>query len=175
MLPPSSTTTGEPRTGSPRPVPMRPDLFAGARCAAKRVAHAAGRSPTPRCARTANLYRVKVKQPLQDQQEWLQVVDSAFNRLGQIGPIVRAMGHKGPNFSGASSPVLSELGKCVRHLRQAVGHTVETLASSSGLPGEYIEAVEAGRVELSVRALVVICEALGLSSAILFRKSGRQK
>jgi transcriptional regulator with XRE-family HTH domain len=85
------------------------------------------------------------------------------------------MGHNGPNFSRASSPLLSELGKCVRHLRQAVGHTVETLASSSGLPGEYIEAVEAGRVELSVRALVVICEALGLSSAILFRKSGRQK
>jgi hypothetical protein len=125
--------------------------------------------------RTADLYRVNVKQPLQDQQEWLQVIDSAFNRLGQIGPIVRAMGHNGPNFSGASSPLLSELGKCVRHLRQAVGHTVETLASSSGLPGEYIEAVEAGRVELSVRALVVICEALGLSSAILFRKSGRQK
>ena len=175
MLPPSSTTTGEPRTGSPRPVPMRPDLFAGARCAAKQVAHAPGRSPTPRCARTANLYRVKVKQPIQDQQQWSQVVDSAFNRMGQIRPIVRDMGHKGPNFSGASSPVLSELGKCVRHLRQAVGHTVETLASSSGLPGEYIEAVEAGRVELSVRALVVICEALGLSGAILFRKNGDQE
>jgi hypothetical protein len=125
--------------------------------------------------RTADLYRVKVKQPLQDQQEWLQVVDSAFNRLGQIGPIVRAMGHKGPNFSRASSPLLSELGKCVRHLRQAVRHTVETLASASGLPGEYIEAVEAGRVELSVRALVVICEALGLSGAILFRKNGDQE
>jgi transcriptional regulator with XRE-family HTH domain len=61
------------------------------------------------------------------------------------------------------------------HLRQAVGHTVETLASASGLPGEYIEAVEAGRVELSVRALVVICEALGLSGAILFRKNGDQE
>src|ERR1039458_5829879 len=100
MLPPSSTTTGEPRTGSPRPVPMRPDLFAGACCAAKRVAHAPGRSPTPRCARTANLYRVKVKQPIQDQQQWSQVVDSAFNRMGQIGPIVQAMGHNGPNFYG---------------------------------------------------------------------------
>jgi hypothetical protein len=125
--------------------------------------------------RTGDLYRVKVKQPLQDQQEWLQVVDSVFNRMGQIGPIVRAMGHNGPNHFGASSPLLSELGKCVRHLRQAVGHTVETLASASGLPGEYIEAVEVGRVELSVRALVVICEALGLSGAILFRKNGDQE
>ena len=106
MLPPSSTTTGEPRAGSPRPVPMRPDLFAGARCAAKRVAHAPGRSPTPRCARTANLYRVKVKQPLQNQREWSQVVDSAFDRMGQLGPIVRAMGHKGPNFSGASAHIV---------------------------------------------------------------------
>ena len=152
-----STTTGEPRAGRPRPVRMRPDLFAGARC-----------------ARTANLYRVKVKQPIQDQQQWSQVVDSAFNRMGQIRPIVRDMGHKGPNFSGASSPLLSELGKCVRHFRQRVGYTVETLASASGLPDEYIEAVEAGRVELSVRALVVICEALGLSGAILFRKNGDQ-
>jgi transcriptional regulator with XRE-family HTH domain len=71
--------------------------------------------------------------------------------------------------------LLSELGKCVRHLRQGVGHTVETLPSASGLPGEYIEAVEAGRVELSVRALVVICEALGISGAILFRKNGDQE
>jgi hypothetical protein len=43
------------------------------------------------------------------------------------------------------------------------------------LPVEYIEAVETGRVELSIRALVIICEALGLSGAILFRKRGRQE
>jgi transcriptional regulator with XRE-family HTH domain len=85
------------------------------------------------------------------------------------------MGHNGPKFSGGESALISELGKCVRHLRQAVGHTIETLASASGLPGEYIEAVEAGRVELSVRALVVICEALGLSGAILFRKKSDQE
>ena len=54
-------------------------------------------------------------------------------------------------------------------------HTVETLASASGLPGEYIEAVEAGRVELSVQALVAICEALGISGAILFHKNGDQE
>ncbi|MGA9067753.1 MAG: helix-turn-helix transcriptional regulator [Bryobacteraceae bacterium] len=68
-----------------------------------------------------------------------------------------------------------ELGKCVRHLRQRVRYTVEALASESGLPREYLEAVEAGRVELSVRALVVICEALGLSGAILFRKKVDEK
>ena len=94
--------------------------------------------------------------------------------MGQIGPNIGVLGHKGPNFSTASSTLISELGKCVRHLRQSSGHTVETMASASGLPAEYIEAVEAGRVELSVRALVVICEALGLSSAILFRKNGDQ-
>ena len=94
--------------------------------------------------------------------------------MGQIGPVARAMGHNGPNFLERSSPLLSELGKCVRHLRQTAGQTVETMASASGLPAEYIEAVEAGRVELSVRALVVICEALGLSGAILFRKNGDQ-
>jgi transcriptional regulator with XRE-family HTH domain len=80
------------------------------------------------------------------------------------------MGHNGPNFSGASSEVVRELGKCIRHLRQRLGYTIETVASESGLPKEYIEALEAGRVELSVRGLIVICEALGLSSAILFRK-----
>jgi transcriptional regulator with XRE-family HTH domain len=89
--------------------------------------------------------------------------------MGQIGPIVQAMGHNGPNFSRGPSPLISELGKCVRHLRQRVGYTVKILASETGLPGEYIEAVETGRVELSVRALVTICEALGLSGAILFR------
>jgi len=118
--------------------------------------------------RTPDLYRVKVKQPLQDQQEWLQVVDSMFEGMGQIGPVVPSVGHNGPNFSqAAASTFMSELGKCVRHLRQRVRYTVEALASESGLPSEYLEAVEAGRVELSVRALVVICEALGLSGAIL--------
>src|ERR1017187_8537116 len=175
MLPPSSTPTGEPRIGSPRPAPMRPDLFAGARCAAKRVAHAPGRSPTPRCARTANLYRVNVKQPIQDQQQWSQVVDSAFNRMGQIRPIVRDMGHKGPKSPGALPSIPSALGKCIRHARQDLGCTVEALATASGLPVEYIEAVETGRVELSIRTLVIICEALGLSGAILLRKRGGQE
>jgi transcriptional regulator with XRE-family HTH domain len=82
------------------------------------------------------------------------------------------MGHKRPNFSGASSTLILELGTCIRHLRQHLVYTVEALASASGLPVEYIKAVETGRVELSVRGLVVICEALGLSGAILFRKKG---
>jgi hypothetical protein len=51
-----------------------------------------------------------------------------------------------------------------------MGHTVSTLSLASGLPSDYIEAVEAGRVELSVRGLAVICEALGVSSAIMFLK-----
>jgi hypothetical protein len=175
MLPPSPTTTGEPRAGSPRPVRMRPNLFAGVRCAAKRVAHAPGRSPTPRCARTANLYRVKVKQPIQDQQRWLQVVDSAFDGMGQKRPVGRALGHKGPKSPGALPSIPSALGKCIRHARQDLGCTVEALATASGLPVEYIEAVETGRVELSIRTLVIICEALGLSGAILFRKRGGQE
>jgi len=90
--------------------------------------------------------------------------------MGQIGPIVRAIGDNGPNFPAASSTLISDLGKCVRRLRQGVGQTIELLASTSGLRAEYIEAVEAGRVELSVRGLVFICEALGPSGAILFRK-----
>ena len=125
--------------------------------------------------RTPDLYRVKVKQPLQDQQEWLQVVDSVFGRMGQIGPVGRALGHKGPKSSGALPSIPSALGKCIRHARQGLGCTVEALATASGLPVEYIEAVETGRVELSIRALVIICEALGLSGAILFRKRGRQE
>jgi hypothetical protein len=125
--------------------------------------------------RTPDLYRVKVAQALENQQKWPQVIDSAFDRMGQIGPILRSMGHKGPNFSGASSTLISELGACIRHLRQSLGHTVETLAFASALPRVYIEAVETGRVELSVRGLAVICEALGLSGAILFRKNDDQE
>jgi hypothetical protein len=129
----------------------------------------------PAQTRTGDLYRVKVKQPPKNQQKRPQVVDSVSDLMGQIRPNVEALGHKGPNFSAASSTLISELGKCLRHLRQTAGQTVETMASASGLPVEYIEAVEAGRVELSVRALVVLCEALGFSSAILFRKNGDQQ
>ncbi len=125
--------------------------------------------------RTPDLYRVKVKQPLQNQQRWLQVVDSVFDGMGQIGPVGRAMGHKGPKSSDALTSIPSALGKCLRHARQGLGCTAEALATASGLPVQYIEAVETGRVELSIRTLVIICEALGLSGAILFRKRGGQE
>jgi hypothetical protein len=69
-------------------------------------------------------------------------------------------------------PLIVEFGECLRSIRQGLGYTVASLASASGFPGEYIEAVEVGHAELSIRSLAVMCEALGLSSAILFRKSG---
>jgi hypothetical protein len=92
-----------------------------------------------------DLYRVKVKQPLQDQQRWLQVVDSVFDGMGQKRPVGRTLGHKGPKSSGALPSIPSALGKCIRHARQGLGCTVEALATASGLPVEYIEAVETGR------------------------------
>jgi ribosome-binding protein aMBF1 (putative translation factor) len=124
----------------------------------------------PVATRTPDLYRVKVKQPLQDQQRWLQVVDSVFERMGQKGPDRQSTGHKGPESSGALFAIPLALGKCVRHARQHLGCTVEALATASGLPVEYIRAVETGRVEMSIRALTVICHALGLSGAIIFRR-----
>lgn len=68
--------------------------------------------------------------------------------------------------------MIAELGKCLRRLRQRIGYTVEGMAAASGLPVEYIAAVEGGRVELSIRGLALVCEALGVSSAIIFHKRG---
>ena len=61
-----------------------------------------GLSGGPGRTRICDLYRVNVKQPLQNQQDWSQVIDSAFDRMGQKRPNEPAMGHNGPNFSGAS-------------------------------------------------------------------------
>jgi hypothetical protein len=92
--------------------------------------------------------------------------------MGPKRPNEPVMGHNGPNFSGASPPLIVEFGGCLRSIRQRLGYAVASLASGSGFPGEYIEAVEVGHAELSIRSLAVLCEALGLCSAILFRKNG---
>ena len=126
----------------------------------------------PVATRTPDLYRVNVKQPLQNQQRWSQVVDSVFDLMGQIRPDGQRTGHNGPKFSSAAS-VVSQLGKCIRHARQILGFSLQMLASASGLPAVYIEAVETGRVELTVSGLVTISEALELSGAILLHKTWR--
>jgi len=124
----------------------------------------------PVATRTPDLYRVKVKQALQNQQACSQVFDSMFDSMGQNPPDVKGMGHNGPKFARRFSSIALQLGGCIRRSRHAAGLSVEALASASGLPGVYIEAVEAGRVELTVSGLVTIAEALGLSGAILLHK-----
>jgi ribosome-binding protein aMBF1 (putative translation factor) len=112
-----------------------------------------------------DLYRVNVKQPLQDQQRWLQVVDSAFNWMGQIGPIVRAMGHKGPKFCDSLGRVLSQLGNTLRTARLHRGWSLEDLASACGFSTAYLAAVEGGQADPSILAIAILFDALGLAAA----------
>ncbi len=116
--------------------------------------------------RTPDLYRVKVKQPLQNQQEPPQVVDSTSEPLGQFGPIVQAMGHKGPKSQAVPGTFSLALGKWLRDVRRQIGFTAEELSATSALPAQFIDAVEAGRVELSVRSLCSISQSLGLKATI---------
>ena len=120
----------------------------------------------PVATRTPDLYRVKVKQPLQDQQQWLQVVDSTFHWMGQIGPIVRAMGHKGPKFCASLGRVLSQLGNTLRTARLQRGWSMEDLASACGFSTAYLRAVEAGQADPSILAIAILFDALGLGPAL---------
>ena len=66
------------------------------------------------------------------------------------------------------NPILQQLGKRIRTLRQSAGYTQEEFAYKAGLDRSYYGAVERGERNLSVLNLLKIAEALGVDVGVLF-------
>lgn len=62
----------------------------------------------------------------------------------------------------------------LRDLRRGRGFTVRETARRSGISPRFYQALEAGTVNVSVRKLAAVAEALGTSLAELFRPNGRR-
>jgi XRE family aerobic/anaerobic benzoate catabolism transcriptional regulator len=66
-----------------------------------------------------------------------------------------------------ASPVLRDLARATRGLRQARGLTLREVAARSGLSARFLVQVESGRGNLSVRNLAALAEALGTTASAL--------
>jgi XRE family aerobic/anaerobic benzoate catabolism transcriptional regulator len=65
------------------------------------------------------------------------------------------------------SNLLSEVGHCVRALREARGLTQRTLADRSGVSPRYLAQLEAGDANISVERLADVCRVLGATPAAI--------
>lgn len=75
-----------------------------------------------------------------------------------------------PSPSHAGSPVLVNLGKKIRSIREKKGLSQESAALSSGLDRSYFGGVERGEHNIAVINLEKIAIALGISIKDLFNK-----
>ena len=67
-----------------------------------------------------------------------------------------------------ASVVLREVGRRVAELRQGQGLTQEALAEQLGFTVKYLQRVEAGRENLTIRSLVRFADVLGVDLPELF-------
>jgi transcriptional regulator with XRE-family HTH domain len=79
---------------------------------------------------------------------------------------------------GAQMPLLSPrhraLGDALRELRQARDLTQETLADRAGLSANYVGDAERGERNISVRALWLLADGLGVPASELLREAEKQ-
>jgi transcriptional regulator with XRE-family HTH domain len=75
-----------------------------------------------------------------------------------------------PSPSHAGSPVLVNLGKKIRSIREKKGLSQESAALASGLDRSYFGGVERGEHNIAVINLEKIAIALGISIKDLFHK-----
>ena len=66
------------------------------------------------------------------------------------------------------STVLFDIGRKVAELRAARGLTQEQLAEQAGIDPTYLQRIEGGRLNLTVRTLVLVAAALGCAPKDLF-------
>lgn len=71
------------------------------------------------------------------------------------------------------APLQTRLGRVIRQLREAAGYSQEGFADEVGVHRTYMGAVERGEVNISLRNLVRIAEALGLRVSELIRRAER--
>jgi len=64
-------------------------------------------------------------------------------------------------------------GEVVRRRRHALGISQEELADRSGLHRTYISQIERGLKSASLKAIVALAKALGVSADVLVRDAGR--
>ena len=67
-------------------------------------------------------------------------------------------------------PDLKKFGLIVRKLRERKGLTQEALSEQTGLDRTYISGIEVGRRNVGFRNIVKIIKALGVTSAVFFKK-----
>jgi transcriptional regulator with XRE-family HTH domain len=79
---------------------------------------------------------------------------------------------------GAGVPPLSPrhraLGRAVRTLREARALTQETLADRAGMSANYVGDTERGERNISVRALWLLADGLGVSASALLQEAERR-
>lgn len=71
--------------------------------------------------------------------------------------------------------VLRALGRRVAELRRDAGLTQEQLAENLGYSTKYLQRIEAGRHNLSVRSLVLLAHEIGVTTATLFDRPASMK
>ena len=130
----------------------------------------AERSGGPDRTRICDLYRVKVADPLQNEQNNPQAVDFVCDGLGQKGPNLRTLGHKGPNSCEPPARLLEKLGVMIGSLRLSRGWSREQFAAQSGVSVTDLASIESGATDLSLLMLTAILNALGLTLFASFRR-----
>ena len=76
--------------------------------------------------------------------------------------------------SGSEAPSLTQLGARLARLRVGRGLTQTALAARAGIPRPYVNALEAGRHEPTVRTLAALAQALDVElAALVWRVAGR--
>lgn len=74
-----------------------------------------------------------------------------------------------PSPQHAGNATLLALGKGIKSSRQSLGMSQEALAANAGLDRSYMGGVERGEHNLTVMALVKICNALEIKISELFK------
>jgi transcriptional regulator with XRE-family HTH domain len=64
-----------------------------------------------------------------------------------------------------------DIGSVIRHLRKQQGLTLKELSESSGMSVSHLSDLERGRTDSTVRSLLKIAEALGVTPAQIFGTS----
>lgn len=68
----------------------------------------------------------------------------------------------------------ADVGARLKELREAAGMSQQRLARASGVSQSHISEIEAGRSEVTVTTLKMLCSGLGITLADFFAKDGAQ-